>query len=66
MSKPTLEKLDLVFDSGFPTARAPENVQLAADAKKPAVEEEFCDHEAPTGVAAERPVFPQPPRAPDV
>jgi hypothetical protein len=29
-------------------------------------QESWCDSEAPTGVAAERPLFPPPPRAPSV
>jgi hypothetical protein len=66
VNKPTLEQLELVLDSGFPTARAPESAQLAARLAVRTAEDDFCDHEAPTGVAAERPIFPLPPRAPAV
>jgi hypothetical protein len=66
VSKPTIEQLELIFDSGFPTARAPESVERAARLAAAAKDDEFCDHEAPTGVAAERPVFPAPPRSPAV
>jgi hypothetical protein len=66
VSKPTIEQLELIFDSGFPTMRAPESAKLAARLAAEQREDEFCDHEAPTGVAAERPVFPSPPRTPGV
>lgn len=66
VSKPSIEQLELIFDSEFPTARAPESAVLAARLAAKAHEEGFLDSEAPTGVAAERPVFPLPPRAPDV
>jgi hypothetical protein len=68
VSKPSLEELELIFDSEFPTARAPESAALAARlADKAWVEADgWFDSEAPTGVAAERPVLPRPPRAPEV
>lgn len=66
MTKGTIEQLELIFDSGFPTARAPESAELAKRLAETAKNDEFCDHEAPTGVAAERPIFPAPPRAPEV
>lgn len=84
MSKPSLEHLELVFGSEFPTERAPERAALAArkavatltdatevaDLTELAVESErheaegWFDSEAPTSVAAERPLLPRPPRSP--
>lgn len=67
-----LEQLELVFGSEFPTERAPERAaavaRAATRARQEAAEavEVFCDSEAPTGVAAERPLFPLPPRTPQV
>lgn len=55
----------------MPTDRAPEQAAEAARiaAKKStqaAVDEIWCDSEAPTGVATERPLLPRPPRSPRV
>jgi len=66
VSKPSIEHLELIFDSEFPTARAPESAVLAARLAAQVREDGWLDSEAPTGVAAERPVFPAPPRRPDV
>jgi hypothetical protein len=68
VSNPSIQELELIFDSEFPTARAPQCVALAARLKAKAEidADGWCDSEAPTGVAAERPVLPRPPRAPDV
>jgi hypothetical protein len=77
VSKP-LERLELVFGSEFPTERAPE--RAAAAARKAALTlddevergleelhtEDWIDSEAPTGVAAERPLLPRPPRSPSL
>jgi len=65
----TLEHLALNFDSEFPTERAPERAALAARIAAQSLgkeDEVWCDSEAPTGVAAERPILPRPPRAPRV
>jgi len=64
----TREQWDMVFGSEFPTARAPERAARAAKAAVQALadEERWCDSEAPTGVAAERPILPRPPRAPRI
>jgi len=70
--------LELVFGSEFPTERAPE--RAAAAARKAAVTrdedvesaieelagEDWIDSEAPTGVAAERPLLPRSPRSPSL
>ncbi|RYZ04834.1 MAG: hypothetical protein EOO73_21905 [Myxococcales bacterium] len=84
MSKSSLEHLELIFGSEFPTERAPERAALAArkaaqtltDASEVSdfsditelaevLDQEFwCDSEAPTSVAAERPLLPRPPRSP--
>ncbi len=63
-----LSELKLDFSSEIPTERAPEQAAKAAReaVKSLRVEETWCDSEAPTGVAAERPIFPQPPRTPRV
>jgi hypothetical protein len=68
------KKLDV--GSEIPTERAPEQAasaariaaaRLAAVASEAApVEEVWCDSEAPTGVAAERPILPRSPRVPRV
>lgn len=64
------------LDSEIPTERAPEQAasaariaaaRLAAVATEAAHGEEvWCDSEAPTGVAAERPILPRSPRLPRV
>lgn len=87
VSKSSLEHLELIFGSEFPTERAPERAALAArkaaqvrtDAAEVALlsdvtelhelhetdqTETWCDSEAPTSVAAERPLLPRPPRSP--
>lgn len=77
-----LDKLELNFDSEFPTnvnpARAAVAARIAAKVladearqreqseRQSGAQEIWCDSEAPTGVAAERPLFPPPPRAPRV
>lgn len=68
MTRPTVEQLELIFGSEFPTERAPEQAAAAARAAALAAlqEEHWCDSEAPTGVATERPILPKPPRAPRV
>ena len=68
VSKSSFEQLDLVFGSEFPTERAPERAALVAriatiQARKEE-QEAWFDSEAPTGVAAERPLLPRPPRSP--
>lgn len=70
VSKSPFEQLDLVFGSEFPTEPAPERAALAAriaalQSKKEEPETWF-DSEAPTGVAAERPLLPRPPRSPSL
>jgi hypothetical protein len=70
----THEKLEPSFDSEFPTERAPERAASAAKAAAQALarvpagmaEDVWFDSEAPTGVAAERPLLPRPPRTPSV
>ena len=74
VTKPKLEPLDLSFGSERPTEPALEQSLLAARLAaralrgKPASDEEaaWCDSEAPTGVEAERPLFPPSPRAPRI
>jgi hypothetical protein len=64
-----MQKLELDLDSELPTDRAPEQAALSARAAAAAAladAEVWCDSEAPTGVAAERPVLPRPPRAPQL
>jgi hypothetical protein len=63
-----VEQLVLIFGSEFPTERAPEQAAATARAAAKAMleEERWCDSEAPTGVATERPLLPRPPRAPRV
>jgi hypothetical protein len=75
VSKP-LEHLELVFGSEFPTERAPARAAAAArkaaltldeDAEQGAEDaqrERWIDSEAPTGIAAQRPLLPRPPRSP--
>ncbi|HXK19762.1 MAG TPA: hypothetical protein VNG33_18250 [Polyangiaceae bacterium] len=64
----THEQLQLIFGSEFPTERAPERAASAAKAAVQALADEgrWCDSEAPTGVATERPILPRPPRTPRV
>ena len=70
----THEQLQLTFGSEFPTERAPERAASAAKAAVQALaavraladEGRWCDSEAPTGVATERPILPRPPRTPSV
>jgi hypothetical protein len=73
VTKSPKEPLEPLLDSGVPTQRALEQsllaARLAARARaKPHDDEEvaWCDSEAPTGVEAERPLFPRPPRPPRV
>jgi hypothetical protein len=62
-----MQKLELDLDSELPTDRAPEQASRSARALATLADGEvWCDSEAPTGVAAERPVLPRPPRAPQV
>ena len=70
MTNPKIEQLELSFGSELPTEPALERSALAARvAARALVKEEdavWCDSEAPTGVEAERPLFPLPPRTPRV
>lgn len=70
VSHSSLEQLQLIFGSEFPTERAPERAALAARAdvaaRAEAEEPPWFDSEAPTGVAAERPLLPRPPRSPQL
>lgn len=61
-------KQQLTFDSELPTDRAPERTALSARAAAATLvdDEVWCDSEAPTGVAVERPLLPRPPRAPQL
>ena len=63
-----MEKLVLDLGSDVPTDRATEQAAQAAReaARTLSDHETWCDSEAPTGVATERPLFPRPPRAPSV
>ena len=62
------DKQPLTFDSELPTDRAPEQAARSARAAAAALVdgEVWCDSEAPTGVAVERPLLPRPPRAPQL
>jgi hypothetical protein len=62
------DKQPLARDSELPTDRAPEDAARSARAAAAALSEpdEWCDSEAPTGVAVERPLLPRPPRAPQL
>jgi hypothetical protein len=62
------DKQELKLDSELPTDRAPEQAALSARtvAATPVEQEPWCDSEAPTGVAVERPLLPRPPRAPQL
>jgi hypothetical protein len=64
------DKQELRPDSELPTDRAPEQsaraARAAAAAAALAEQEVWCDSEAPTGVAVERPLLPRPPRAPQL
>ena len=66
VSKLPFEQLELSFGTEFPTERAPERAAAAARAalQRRREQENWCDSEAPTRVAAERPLFPRPPRSP--
>lgn len=68
MKRSSIEQLELVFGSEFPTERAPELAAAVALAAAQAAKHEdtWFDSEAPTGVAVERPILPRPPRAPSV
>ena len=72
VTKSTLKPLELNFDSELPTQPALEQSMLAARlaaralAKPDDDEPGWCDSEAPTGVEAERPLFPPSPRTPRV
>ena len=68
-----MKPLELSFDSEKPTEPALEQSLLAARLAaralaKPQADDEpvWCDSEAPTGVEAERPLFPPSPRAPRI
>jgi hypothetical protein len=71
VTHPSTENQKAAWDSDLPTDRAPEQ---AAEAARLAVQrlaavasgEMWCDSEAPTGVATERPILPRPPRSPRV
>lgn len=63
------DKQELRPDSELPTDRAPEQSARAARAAAAAAlaeQQPWCDSEAPTGVAVERPLLPRPPRAPQL
>jgi hypothetical protein len=74
VTKPTIEPLELSFGSEMPTQPALEQSMLAARLAARALakpqeddgEAVWCDSEAPTGVEAERPLFPPSPRAPRI
>jgi len=71
VTKPTIKPLELSFGSELPTQPAFERSALAARLaaralKKPDEEQVWCDSEAPTGVEAERPLFPPSPRPPRI
>jgi hypothetical protein len=68
VKRSAIEQLELIFGSEFPTERAPEQAAAAARAAAQAAlqEDTWCDSEAPTSVALERPLLPRPPRAPSV
>jgi hypothetical protein len=55
-----IPKLELELDSELPTDRAPERAARSARAASAALADGdvWCDSEAPTGVAAERPALP--------
>jgi hypothetical protein len=73
LTNPKQEPSPLSFDSELPTQPALEQSLLAARLAARALakpheddEPEWCDSEAPTGVEAERPLFPPSPRAPRI
>lgn len=71
VTKPTIKPLELSFGSELPTQPAFERSALAARLaaralKKSEDEQVWCDSEAPTGVEAERPLFPPSPRPPRI
>jgi hypothetical protein len=57
---------ELKDESEVPTDRAPQHAALAARSADTLEQEAWCDSEAPTGVAVERPLLPRPPRAPQL
>jgi hypothetical protein len=68
-----MKPLELCFDSEKPTEPALEQSLLAARLAaralaQPQADDEavWCDSEAPTGVEAERPLFPPSPRPPRI
>ena len=67
-TKPATDQTEPAFDSEFPTEPHAERAAQTARAIAATLAEEdvWCDSEAPTGVAAERPLLPRPPRAPQV
>jgi hypothetical protein len=72
VTHPATENQNGPLSSEIPTERAPEQsaeaARIAAKRLSPAAaaEEIWCDSEAPTGVATERPLLPRPPRNPQV
>jgi hypothetical protein len=72
VTKPTTEPVELSFGSELPTQPALEQSILAARlaaralARPNDADEVWCDSEAPTGVEAERPLFPPSPRTPRI
>lgn len=72
VTKPTTKPQEQTFGSELPTQPALEQsilaARLAARALAKPLEEDpvWCDSEAPTGVEAERPLFPPSPRAPRI
>jgi hypothetical protein len=73
VTKSPIKPLELNFNSELPTQPALEQSILAARLAaralaKPHEDDEavWCDSEAPTGVEAERPLFPPSPRAPRI
>jgi hypothetical protein len=71
VTHPSTENQKPAWGSEVPTERAPEE---AAEAARTAAQrlaavasgEIWCESEAPTGVATERPILPRPPRSPRV
>ena len=69
MTKSSIDhlQLDLDFGSDIPTEPAPQRgAETVRAAAKTLNEESWFDSEAPTGVAAERPLLPRPPSLPRV
>jgi hypothetical protein len=68
-TKPATDQLvEPAFNSEFPTEPHAEHAAQAARAIAATLAEDdvWCDSEAPTGVAAERPLLPRPARTPQV